>query len=208
MRVVVALGGNALLRRGQPLTAENQRANVRIACEALAPIARRARARRSHTATAPRSGCSRCRARPTREVETYPLDVLDAQTEGMIGYLIEQELGNLLPFETPLATLLTMIEVDPDDPAFDDPTKSIGPVYDRRGGRPARGRARAGCSSPTATVAARRPVAAAASASSRLRPIEWLLERGMRRHLRRRRRHPDHVPTTRRRGRRSSASRA
>ena len=55
--------------------------------------------------------------------------MLGAQTEGMIGYLIEQELGNLLPPEAPLATLLTMIEVSADDPAFDDPTKFVGPVY-------------------------------------------------------------------------------
>jgi carbamate kinase len=64
-------------------------------------------------------------------VETYPFDVLGAQTEGMIGYMIEQELGNLLPFERPFATLLTMIEVDPADPAFKNPTKFIGPVYDK-----------------------------------------------------------------------------
>jgi carbamate kinase len=49
----------------------------------------------------------------------------------MIGYMIEQELGNLLPFERPFATLLTMIEVDPADPAFKNPTKFIGPVYDK-----------------------------------------------------------------------------
>jgi carbamate kinase len=59
------------------------------------------------------------------------MDVLGAETEAMIGYVIEQELGNLLPFETPLATLLTMVEVDPADPAFAHPTKPIGPVYDR-----------------------------------------------------------------------------
>src|SRR5213075_132750 len=63
--------------------------------------------------------------------EVYPLDVLGAQTEGMIGYMIEQELGNLLPFERPFATMLTMIEVDPDDPAFHDPCKFIGPVYSK-----------------------------------------------------------------------------
>ena len=63
------------------------------------------------------------------KVETYPLDVLGAQTEGMIGYMIEQELGNLMPFERPFATLLTMIEVDAKDPAFKNPTKFIGPVY-------------------------------------------------------------------------------
>ena len=65
------------------------------------------------------------------DVAPYPLDVLGAQTEAMIGYVIEQELGNLLPAEQPIATLLTMIEVDRDDPAFDHPTKPIGPVYDR-----------------------------------------------------------------------------
>ncbi len=65
------------------------------------------------------------------KVPTYPLDVLGAETQGMIGYLVEQELGNRLPFDRPLATLLTMIEVDPDDPAFNDPTKPIGPIYDR-----------------------------------------------------------------------------
>ena len=64
-------------------------------------------------------------------METYPLDVLDAETEGAIGYMIEQELGNLLPFERPFATLLTMVEVDTDDPAFANPTKFIGPVYDQ-----------------------------------------------------------------------------
>jgi carbamate kinase len=61
----------------------------------------------------------------------YPFDVLGAETEGMIGYMIEQELGNLLPFERPFATLLTMIEVDPADPAFRDPTKFVGPVYEK-----------------------------------------------------------------------------
>jgi carbamate kinase len=62
-------------------------------------------------------------------VSAYPFDVLGAQTEGMVGYLIEQELGNLLPADKPLATILTMTEVDPDDPAFANPTKFVGPVY-------------------------------------------------------------------------------
>jgi hypothetical protein len=84
------------------------------------------------------------------KVETYPLDVLGAQTEGMIGYMIEQELGNLLPFERPFATLLTMIEVDGADPAFADPTKFIGPVYAKEEADRSAPR-RAGCSSRTAT---------------------------------------------------------
>ena len=130
MRIVVALGGNALLRRGQPMTAENQRANVRVAAEQLAPVAEEHELVISH-GNGPQVGLLALQGAAYKEVETYPLDVLGAQTEGMIGYLIEQELGNLLPFEQPFATILTMVEVDPDDPAFADPTKFIGPVYER-----------------------------------------------------------------------------
>jgi carbamate kinase len=128
MRVVAALGGNALLRRGQPMTAENQRDNVRRACAALAPIAREHELVISH-GNGPQVGLLALQGAAYEKVETYPLDVLDAQTEGMIGYIIMQELGNLLPFEKPLVTLLTMIEVDGNDPAFQNPTKPIGPVY-------------------------------------------------------------------------------
>jgi carbamate kinase len=128
MRVVAALGGNALLRRGEPLTADNQRANARIACKALAPVALEHELVISH-GNGPQVGLLALQGSAYREVEPYPLDLLGAQTEGMIGYLIQQELGNELPFEKRLASLLTLIEVDPDDPAFADPTKPIGPVY-------------------------------------------------------------------------------
>src|SRR5690349_21157406 len=128
MRVVVALGGNALLRRGQALTAENQRANVRTACRALAPVALEHDLVIAH-GNGPQVGLLALQGAAYKPVETYPLDVLGAQTEGMIGYMSEQELGNELPFDRSLATLLTMIEVDADDPAFDDPTKPIGPIY-------------------------------------------------------------------------------
>jgi carbamate kinase len=128
MRVVAALGGNALLRRGEPLTAENQRENIARACAALAPIAREHELVVSH-GNGPQVGLLALQGAAYAKVETYPLDVLDAQTQGMIGYLIMQELGNLLPFEKPLSTLLTMIEVDPADPAFGNPTKPIGPIY-------------------------------------------------------------------------------
>lgn len=128
MRVVVALGGNALLRRGEPMTAQNQRANVRIAAEALAPIAAQHELVITH-GNGPQVGLLALQSAAYASVDPYPLDVLGAQTEGMIGYMIEQELGNLLPFERPFATLLTMIEVDGNDPAFKDPTKFIGPVY-------------------------------------------------------------------------------
>jgi carbamate kinase len=128
MRVVAALGGNALLQRGQPMTAENQRENVKRAATALAPIALEHELVISH-GNGPQVGLLALQGAAYAKVETYPLDVLDAQTEGMIGYLIMQELGNLLPYEKPVATLLTMIEVDGEDPAFQNPTKPIGPVY-------------------------------------------------------------------------------
>ena len=127
--MLVALGGNALLKRGEPMTAEVQRANVRTAATALAPVAAAHQLVLSH-GNGPQVGLLALQASAYKDVEAYPLDVLGAQTEGMIGYLIEQELGNLLPAEVPLATLLTMIEVDAQDPAFDDPTKFVGPIYD------------------------------------------------------------------------------
>jgi len=130
MRVAVALGGNALLKRGQPMTADAQRTNVRTAAPALAAVAWNHQLVLSH-GNGPQVGLLALQAAAYEEVEAYPLDVLGAQTEGMIGYVLEQELGNLLPIEVPFATLLTMVEVDPGDPAFDDPTKFVGPVYDK-----------------------------------------------------------------------------
>lgn len=130
MRVVVALGGNALLRRGQPMTAENQRTNVKLACDHLAPIGEKHELIISH-GNGPQIGLLALEEAAYTEVPESPLDVLGAETQGMIGYLVEQELGNRLPFEKPLATLMTMIEVDPDDPAFADPSKPIGPLYSK-----------------------------------------------------------------------------
>lgn len=130
MRVVVALGGNALQKRGEPMTVESQRANVKTACEALAPVALDHELVISH-GNGPQVGLLALQAASYEEASSYPFDVLGAQTEGMIGYFIEQELGNLLPFETPFATILTMVEVDPNDPAFRNPTKFVGPVYEK-----------------------------------------------------------------------------
>jgi carbamate kinase len=130
MRVVVALGGNALLKRGEPMTADVQRGNVKSAAPALASVATGHQLVLSH-GNGPQVGLLALQAAAFPEVEAYPLDVLGAQTEGMIGYVLEQELGNLLPFEVPFATILTMVEVDPSDPAFEDPTKFVGPVYGR-----------------------------------------------------------------------------
>jgi carbamate kinase len=128
MRIVVALGGNALLKRGEPMTATVQRANVKGAAPSLAAVASRHQLVLSH-GNGPQVGLLALQAAAYEDVEPYPLDVLGAQTEGMIGYVLEQELGNLLPFEVPFATVLTMIEVDPSDPAFGNPTKFVGRVY-------------------------------------------------------------------------------
>jgi carbamate kinase len=129
MRVVVALGGNALIQRGQPMTAEVQRANVVVAAAALARVAHDHQLIVAH-GNGPQVGLLALQADAYPEVEPYPLDILGAETQGMIGYLIEQELGNALPFDVPLATILSMVEVDPADPAFADPTKFVGPIYD------------------------------------------------------------------------------
>ncbi|MDC0851665.1 carbamate kinase [Euryarchaeota archaeon] len=130
MRIVIALGGNALLRRGQDMTAENQRKNIQIAVKSLAPIVENNELVISH-GNGPQVGLLSLQSAAYKEVDEYPLDVLGAQTEGMIGYMIEQELGNLLPIEIPIASILTMVEVDPEDPAFSNPTKPIGPIYSK-----------------------------------------------------------------------------
>src|SRR5947208_7142017 len=112
MRVVAALGGNALLRRGQDLTAENQRENARAACRALAPVALEHELIISH-GNGPQVGLLALQGAAYTAVDTYPLDVLGAQTEGMIGYVLQQELGNELPLDRQIATVLSQIEVDP-----------------------------------------------------------------------------------------------
>jgi carbamate kinase len=103
---------------------------VRSAAPALAAVARKHQLVLSH-GNGPQVGLLALQGAAYEEVDAYPLDVLGAQTEGMIGYVLEQELGNLLASEVPLATILTMVEVDPADPAFGDPTKFVGPVYDK-----------------------------------------------------------------------------
>lgn len=128
MRIVVALGGNALLRRGEPLTAQAQHTNVRIAATALADLAREHQIIIAH-GNGPQVGLMALQAAAYAPQTHWPLDVLGAETEGMIGYLIEQELMNALPMGAECATLLTRVEVDRDDPAFLTPTKPIGPVY-------------------------------------------------------------------------------
>jgi carbamate kinase len=128
MRIVIALGGNALLRRSEAPEIETQRRNVRIAVEAVAPIARQHEIVITH-GNGPQIGLLALQAASYRGVRPYPLDLLGAESEGMIGYLLDLALANALP-DRDIATLLTQVEVDPADPAFAAPTKPIGPVYD------------------------------------------------------------------------------
>jgi carbamate kinase len=128
MRIVIALGGNALLRRSEPMTTEVQRHNIAVAAEAIAPLAAEHSIVVAH-GNGPQVGLLSLQAAAYADTEPYPLDVLDAGTQGMIGYLIQQELRSLLPSRCQVATILTMIVVDPNDPAFGEPTKFVGPVF-------------------------------------------------------------------------------
>jgi len=185
MRIVVALGGNALLQRGQPLTAEVQRRNIRTAVASLAPVAGDhqvilthgngpqigllALEQAAYTSDAGRGG--------TREPPIYPFDVLGAETEGMIGYLIEQELRTVIGDSPPVATILTMIDVDPLDPAFGNPTKFIGPGYGEedamRIGQSTGWTFRSDNGMWRRVVASPKPLAV-----REIRPIQWLLDKG------------------------------
>lgn len=128
MKVLVALGGNALLRRGQALSAENQLDNIKRAAAQLARVALEHQLVLTH-GNGPQVGLLALQSAAYTKVDAYPLDVLGAETEGMIGYLLEQELANLLPPSHRVTTLLTRVEVDRKDPAFMNPTKPIGPMY-------------------------------------------------------------------------------
>ena len=132
MKIVVAIGGNALLRRGEKPSAENQLANIRRAASQLAGIAALHDLVLTH-GNGPQVGLlalqSAAYASVDATAQPYSLDVLGAQTDGMIGYLLEQELANRLPDSRTVCTLLTRVEVDPNAPAFKHPTKPIGPVY-------------------------------------------------------------------------------
>ena len=128
MKIVLALGGNALLKRGEPLEAEVQLQNIKVAAKAIAAIARSHSVVVTH-GNGPQVGLLALQAEAYKDVRPYPLDVLGAETEGAIGYLLERELQNCLP-DRQVATLLTQVEVDRNDPAFACPSKFIGPVYD------------------------------------------------------------------------------
>jgi carbamate kinase len=131
MRIVIALGGNALLRQREPMTAETQRTNVRRAVAALLPLFETGHQLVITHGNGPQVGLLALQAAAGPTDGAYPLDVLDAESEGMVGYLIEQELDNALPGGRLVATLLTQILVDRRDSAFRHPTKPIGPLYDK-----------------------------------------------------------------------------
>jgi carbamate kinase len=185
LRFVVALGGNALLRRGQPMTAQVQRQNIRKAAEAIVPVAMAHQLVISH-GNGPQVGLLSLQQAAYQHVlhetshesfESYPFDLLGAETEGMIGYMIEQELGNLLPDEVPIATIMTMVEVDPSDPAFSSPSKFIGPLYEEKDAK--RMIASSGWTFKQDGGKWRRVVPSPKPLRVReIRPITWLLERG------------------------------
>ena len=128
MRIVVALGGNALLQRGEALTAENQARNIATAVVALVPLVAAGHEIIMTHGNGPQVGLLAIQSASTPDTPTT-LDVLDAESAGMIGYLLAQSLRNALPAATTIATLLTEVRVDRNDPAFALPTKPIGRVY-------------------------------------------------------------------------------
>lgn len=174
-RIVVALGGNALLKRGQEMTASNQRANARIAASALAPLCA------GHDVVITHGNGPQVGLLALQELaypgEDAPLDVLGAETEGMIGYMIEQELGNVLPSDRPIATLLTMVEVDPADPAFADPTKFIGKTYTEAEAK-SEAAAKGWVVKPDGDTWRRVVPSPLPKRIFQLNPIRWLLEKG------------------------------
>jgi carbamate kinase len=177
MRIVVALGGNALLRRGEAMTSENQRANIKIAAQGLAKIAMGNELIITH-GNGPQIGLLALQNAAYTQDDPYPLDMLGAETDGMIGYLIEQELGNILPPEQPFATLMTMIEVDPNDPAMQNPSKPIGPGYTQAEAE--RLKAEKGWAiAPDGNKFRRVVPSPLPKRIFELRPIQWLLEKGV-----------------------------
>ncbi|CEF57094.1 carbamate kinase [Acetobacter ghanensis] len=130
MKLVIALGGNALMQRGEPLSMDTQWRNARAAAQSLAPVAREHQVILTH-GNGPQVGLLAMQSEAFKGAKGYPFDIMGAATEGMIGYMLEQELGNILGYDVPIATILTRVEVDRDDPEFSDPSKFIGPTFEQ-----------------------------------------------------------------------------
>lgn len=130
---VVALGGNALLRRGEAATAVNQLRAARAVAQVLAPVSERTRLVVTH-GNGPQVGLLALKEDAYADGDPYPLDVLDAESGGQIGYVVELALDNAIHHQATV-TVITRVLVDAGDPAFDDPTKFIGPVYEERDAR-------------------------------------------------------------------------
>jgi len=129
MRLVIALGGNALLQRFECPEAGIQRHHVQVAAEQLAPVIAEHEVIISH-GNGPQIGMLALESEADVELNIpFPLDTLGAQTQGMIGYWLAQELANA-SVTRPIAVVLTQTVVDANDPAFDRPAKFIGRVYD------------------------------------------------------------------------------
>ncbi len=130
MKIVVALGGNALARRGEVANAENLRRNVRESMKALVPVAMDHELVLTH-GNGPQVGLLALQNLAYQDVAAYPLDILGAETQGMLGYVVGQELMNAVELRKEMATILTTTVVSRDDPAYTHPTKFVGPVYDK-----------------------------------------------------------------------------
>jgi carbamate kinase len=175
MRIVVALGGNALLRRGEALSSANQLANIRRAARQLSRVVTGNEVVLTH-GNGPQVGLLALQAAEHAPGEGFPLDVLGAQTDGMIGYLLEQELSNVLPSRV-VATLMTRVQVDPADPAFAAPTKPIGPTYDAAEAERI-GRQRGWTMAPDGKAMRRVVASPLPQRVLGLQPIQWLLAHG------------------------------
>jgi len=134
-RIAVALGGNALIRRGQPGSTEVQRENLETAARALVDLAERSGAEIVLThGNGPQVGFLAISAEMAAEVvPAPPLDVLGAETQGQIGYLMSQALHRAFlerGITREIAVVVSQVVVRTDDPAFSHPTKPVGPIYD------------------------------------------------------------------------------
>jgi carbamate kinase len=130
--LLVALGGNALIRKGQRGTIDQQFENLKVPIRQIARLSQTHRIIVTH-GNGPQVGNLLLQQESCSEVPRLPLEILVAQTEGQIGYMIESSLDEALMalgiHYRPLVSLITYVAVDPKDPAFKKPTKPIGPVY-------------------------------------------------------------------------------